>query len=767
LASCAPAIEAPVSSGTTSGVTLGTFDYISPEQARDPRTADVRSDIYSLGCTLYHMLTGDPPYPEGTVLQKLLQHQGDEAPDPAPKNDAVPRDLSVVVRRMMAKDPRRRYQTAEQLVRDMMLVADGMGLKSVSAEGLVWLSPETERTSFWQRHLAWVSTVAVLLSIVVYLEYVASGRVGRAPSSSEISPRRDAREEDRSSAEETPAPPEESLDNADRTTLERTESRLRQGPGARESAGGPIAAESSSAERANRQSNRVEPNGDDRESGEPGISKPIQSTEAIRTAAEGASAPGPQFDSAQSPARSTTGADVPPRGTAPARRIESGSKREDEAGEGQVTAEKSAPDATLAGASNSGGNATSRPLDHDVSSAVLAEESGIFLLGREGASDRKFLTLEAACSEIRHDGAVIELRFDGRRSESSLKITRKVTIRAGRGRRPMIEFRPTQVVTDGYRIRAVSIPSGSLDLVGVDLALVVDDTISAEHVSLFSIERPESLRLHGVTVTVINPRPNAATLVEMRPTAGALMPDMPTVGVPSLEIEIADSLLRGQCDLFVVRHCEPARIALRNCVVAVQGSLLSGQGSTETSQENAQLELKLEHVTAALGGGLIKLDCGNLPRRLAPVQVYASGSIFSNPGGASFVAMTGNSPPQDFRMLLSWNGRNNIYDRYSTFWSIVSVEGTGRIENWDFSNWRRNWTETAEGNARQVDGGIWNRRQWMGKSSADLSAADFSLDRQMPGNPAVAGATSSTDAGANLSIIPHPAGDATAERPRD
>src|SRR6476620_5089231 len=59
---------------TASGVTLGTFDYISPEQARDPRDADVRSDIYSLGCTLFYMLTGQLPFPEGTALQKLLQH---------------------------------------------------------------------------------------------------------------------------------------------------------------------------------------------------------------------------------------------------------------------------------------------------------------------------------------------------------------------------------------------------------------------------------------------------------------------------------------------------------------------------------------------------------------------------------------------------------------------------------------------------------------------------------------------------------------------
>ena len=75
---------------TQSGMTLGTFDYISPEQARDPRDVDVRSDLYSLGCTLFHMLTGRPPFPEGTVLQKLLQHQEEPPPDVCTLNPARP-----------------------------------------------------------------------------------------------------------------------------------------------------------------------------------------------------------------------------------------------------------------------------------------------------------------------------------------------------------------------------------------------------------------------------------------------------------------------------------------------------------------------------------------------------------------------------------------------------------------------------------------------------------------------------------------------------
>ena len=82
---------------TQSGMTLGTFDYISPEQARDPRDVDVRSDLYSLGCTLFHMLTGRPPFPEGTVLQKLIQHQEEAPPDVRALNPAVPRELASVL----------------------------------------------------------------------------------------------------------------------------------------------------------------------------------------------------------------------------------------------------------------------------------------------------------------------------------------------------------------------------------------------------------------------------------------------------------------------------------------------------------------------------------------------------------------------------------------------------------------------------------------------------------------------------------------------
>lgn len=102
---------------TASGVTLGTFDYISPEQARDPHHADVRSDLYSLGCSFFYMLTGRPPFPEGTVLQKLLQHQGDHPPDPRGVRPELPGEVTHIVSRLLAKNPAQRLSAAGRIDR--------------------------------------------------------------------------------------------------------------------------------------------------------------------------------------------------------------------------------------------------------------------------------------------------------------------------------------------------------------------------------------------------------------------------------------------------------------------------------------------------------------------------------------------------------------------------------------------------------------------------------------------------------------------------
>lgn len=101
---------------TELGVTLGTPDYIAPEQARDARQADIRADIYGLGCTLYFLLTGQPPFPKGTAIEKILAHCEHEPTPVDAIRDDVPEEVVDIVQRMMAKDPADRWQSPADVV---------------------------------------------------------------------------------------------------------------------------------------------------------------------------------------------------------------------------------------------------------------------------------------------------------------------------------------------------------------------------------------------------------------------------------------------------------------------------------------------------------------------------------------------------------------------------------------------------------------------------------------------------------------------------
>ncbi len=111
--------DAADTSITRAGTTVGTVDYMAPEQAANSKAADIRSDIYSLGCTFYHMLTGMPPFPDGSVTNKLFAHKNAPRPDPRQKNTRVPEGLVAIVQRMMASTPEQRYQSAGELLSDL------------------------------------------------------------------------------------------------------------------------------------------------------------------------------------------------------------------------------------------------------------------------------------------------------------------------------------------------------------------------------------------------------------------------------------------------------------------------------------------------------------------------------------------------------------------------------------------------------------------------------------------------------------------------
>jgi eukaryotic-like serine/threonine-protein kinase len=102
------------------GYVVGTMDFIAPEQISDSAGVDHRADLYSLGCTLYFVLTGQPPFPGGSSKRKMKRHL-QESPEPVQEiNPDVPDGFARIVERLMEKDPERRYPNADAVCEAIM-----------------------------------------------------------------------------------------------------------------------------------------------------------------------------------------------------------------------------------------------------------------------------------------------------------------------------------------------------------------------------------------------------------------------------------------------------------------------------------------------------------------------------------------------------------------------------------------------------------------------------------------------------------------------
>ncbi len=137
----APDPDTPESTLTHSGAVLGTPDYLAPEQASDPGRPDPRSDQYALGCTLYHLLTGRPPFPGGSPLDKLLRHREIDPPPLDALLPAADRELAAVVRKMTAKRPADRFANASELAEALTPFTDTRGRHTAPAPSSTQLPP--------------------------------------------------------------------------------------------------------------------------------------------------------------------------------------------------------------------------------------------------------------------------------------------------------------------------------------------------------------------------------------------------------------------------------------------------------------------------------------------------------------------------------------------------------------------------------------------------------------------------------------------------
>ncbi|REK18834.1 MAG: serine/threonine protein kinase [Planctomycetota bacterium] len=111
---------------------IGTVDYLAPEQALDSHKVDARADIYSLGCTFYFLLTGDAPFPQGTIPQRLMRHQSADPTDIREFRPDVPEALVSICRKMMAKSVDTRYQSGDEVAEALTFWLEDAGYETGS-----------------------------------------------------------------------------------------------------------------------------------------------------------------------------------------------------------------------------------------------------------------------------------------------------------------------------------------------------------------------------------------------------------------------------------------------------------------------------------------------------------------------------------------------------------------------------------------------------------------------------------------------------------
>jgi serine/threonine-protein kinase len=633
---------------TASGVTLGTFDYISPEQARDPRNADIRSDIYSLGCTLFFMLAGHPPFPEGTVLQKLLQHQGDQPPDIQEARPDLPDEAGRILRKMMAKDPRHRYAGPAELMADLMLLAEQIGLRAMSPTSRIWSVPQAPSVSLLQRHWPWMAPVVTLICIVVLLD-----RYWSSPTPRDV---------------QTPSAAERPAGLPTSPTVLPSEGaraiRRRDGLDTERSAAGKPRSSSAVTKSVSSTKPLPKPSQPSREKPPEEIIAPVAGQEAGRPADRGALA--------REKAKGLASA----------------------VGQGKLPLGESAVfSGTAEGKASPQETATLR--------------SGLLIVREAPEGKEQFATLTAACAAA-HNGDVIELQFNGSREDRPLRISnQRITIRSGEGYQPTIVFRPTDIDPVKYPRSMFSLAGGQLTLLNVAIELYVPRGVPADNWSLVETRGGELVRLSHCLLTVRNAsdkgdayHPDVAFFrARSAPEMEAALVALPTA-TPLATLELNDCIARGEADFLRVEDLQPIHLTWDNGLLLCSDRLLVAGGSQTAPRLDDMLRIELRHVTAVTRGGLCRLSSTSANPYQLTVQVGVTNCIIRTSPGVSLITQEGAAGVESFRQRLLWNGQRNFYEDVNPFWTVRStLEPDALPSIMDFDAWLAYWGPSREDEA--------------------------------------------------------------------
>jgi formylglycine-generating enzyme required for sulfatase activity len=165
---------------TSTGAIMGTPYYISPEQAEGRREVDLRSDIYSLGCTLYHLLCGQPPYIGNSAVAVMMKHVSAPVPDPRRVWPECPKGLAAVLEKMMQKQAADRQQSYSEVIAELRLAYELLSGARVPSVVAVTQKPTVGKKKRGAPAAAWLAAagLCVAFGALVYLAPWKKGDAG-------------------------------------------------------------------------------------------------------------------------------------------------------------------------------------------------------------------------------------------------------------------------------------------------------------------------------------------------------------------------------------------------------------------------------------------------------------------------------------------------------------------------------------------------------------------------------------------------------------
>lgn len=663
-------IETPAGDLTASGVTLGTFDYISPEQARDPRFADVRSDIYSLGCTLFYILTGQPPFAEGSGLQKLLRHTSDHPPDPRDIRPDLPERLTRIVWKALAKSPQERYQTPSEFAGDLAMLAEEMGFSDALRGRTLVVATAPPPTPLARLAVLGAALAILVLSMLVADVYLLPRSGPEVPMMAPIlakGPASDSRPSGVPNPIDVPPTP---VPAGSGIATETVSSDPTLASGAPKLASSGAAGTSSDA-------NPSAGGGEGAISGTSAVAS-AASAEQIASAAVVETEALPRFMGLLIDAN---------RGSFAASYHPEQSMRVDvRRGREPIVEPPASMELSVRGEDAKFEYSTSDlPTSEPAPPAAAIVEAERLIVGDQSeffsSTDRFVPDLETAVGlmERSHSVRTLELRFHGWRSCPPIRLlNQSVSIVAGSGYRPGLLLDPPDA---GSQSPAIDLRNVDLTLENVELRweLPLD---AADDLALVEARGATRVRVSRSCVTISNlndlgaPAPRGAAFFRVVAQSPAPVPGESVV-LPSPSFDFASAVFRGEATLF--RSIAGASFSCRwtNGLLASSERLLLAGGRIRRPLWDDLIEVSLDQVTAIVPEGLVAFEAtadagpyfplAKIAVRDSIVKTRKSSPLIEHRGAVDLVE-AGSS-------VVSYFGRGDFYPETEIVWQVVPLAG--------------------------------------------------------------------------------------------